>query len=103
MEYRVAAMKGDFKATDLADANIAVTLHHDGGISLAIPFIFPGTACALAVTAPQQTLYLDGAEVKARQVSHIGAGLRPPPHQRARRGPVPCRPQRETKALATSD
>ncbi|WP_062441994.1 2-oxo acid dehydrogenase subunit E2 [Herbidospora daliensis] len=72
MEYRVAAMKGDFSAADLADANIAVTLHHDGGITLAIPFIFPGTVCALAVTAPQEVLYLDGGEVRSRQVAHIG-------------------------------
>ncbi|WP_062348184.1 2-oxo acid dehydrogenase subunit E2 [Herbidospora yilanensis] len=72
MEYRVAAMKGDFSAADLAGANIAVTLHHDGGITLAIPFIFPGTACALAVTAPREVLYLDGTEVRSRQVAHIG-------------------------------
>nr|WP_062340696.1 2-oxo acid dehydrogenase subunit E2 [Herbidospora sakaeratensis] len=72
MEYRVAAMKGDFSAADLADANIAVTLHHDGGVTLAIPFIFPGTACALAVTAPQEVLYLDGGEVRSRAVAHIG-------------------------------
>ncbi|WP_061294343.1 2-oxo acid dehydrogenase subunit E2 [Herbidospora cretacea] len=103
MEYRVAAMKGDFKATDLADANIAVTLHHDGGISLAIPFIFPGTACALAVTAPQETLYLDGTEVKARQVSHIGLAY----DHRLINGRDAARflaaLQRETRALATTD
>ncbi|GAB1816919.1 2-oxo acid dehydrogenase subunit E2 [Herbidospora sp. RD11066] len=103
MEYRVAAMKGDFKTSDLSNANIAVTLHHDGGISLAIPFIFPGTACALAITAPQQTLYLDGTEVKSRQVSHIGLAY----DHRLINGRDAARflhaLQRETKALATTD
>ncbi|TKK89115.1 dehydrogenase [Herbidospora galbida] len=103
MEYRVAAMKGDFSAADLADANIAVTLHHDGGITLAIPFIFPGTACALAVTAPQEVLYLDGTEVKSRQVAHIGLAY----DHRLVNGRDAARflnaLGRETKALATAE
>ncbi|WP_204358714.1 2-oxo acid dehydrogenase subunit E2 [Streptosporangium sp. 'caverna'] len=73
MRYRLAATEGDFREKDLAGANIAVTLHTDADVILAIPFIFPGTVCALAITSPQQELVLgeDGA-VTARTVANIG-------------------------------
>ncbi|WP_433254119.1 2-oxo acid dehydrogenase subunit E2 [Streptosporangium sp. CA-135522] len=73
MRYRLAAMEGDFREKDLAGANIAVTLHTDADVVLAVPLVFPGTACALAITAPQQELVLgeDGA-VTARTVANIG-------------------------------
>jgi 2-oxoglutarate dehydrogenase E2 component (dihydrolipoamide succinyltransferase) len=50
--YRVAAMKGGFDERDLTGANFVITLHTEGDVVLAIPFVLPGTACALAVTAP---------------------------------------------------
>jgi 2-oxoglutarate dehydrogenase E2 component (dihydrolipoamide succinyltransferase) len=73
MRYRLAATEGDFREKDLAGANIAVTLHTDADVILAIPLIFPGTVCALAITSPQQELVLgeDGA-VTARTVANIG-------------------------------
>ncbi|WP_240196861.1 2-oxo acid dehydrogenase subunit E2 [Nonomuraea lactucae] len=52
MKHRLAATSGDFKEADLGGANFVVTLHTEGGVVLAIPFVFPGTVCALAVTAP---------------------------------------------------
>ncbi|WP_049572088.1 2-oxo acid dehydrogenase subunit E2 [Nonomuraea sp. SBT364] len=61
MKHRLAAASGDFKEADLAGANFVVTLHTEGDVVLAVPFVFPGTACALAVTAPS-----DGT------VAHIG-------------------------------
>ncbi|GAA4564934.1 2-oxo acid dehydrogenase subunit E2 [Planotetraspora kaengkrachanensis] len=72
MEYRLAALTGDFREDDLTGANIAVTLHHDGDVTLAVPLIFPGHACALAVTSPQAELRLDGGEVVTRTVVNIG-------------------------------
>lgn len=73
MEFRVAAAGGAFRASDLDGANIAVTLHTDVDVVLAIPFIFPGQVCALAVTAPQPELVLDaGGAVTSRTVAHIG-------------------------------
>ncbi|MFC7644143.1 2-oxo acid dehydrogenase subunit E2 [Streptosporangium lutulentum] len=73
MRYRLAATEGDFREQDLAGATIAVTLHTDADIVLAIPLIFPGTVCALAITSPQRELVLgeDGA-VTARTVANIG-------------------------------
>ncbi|WP_431898636.1 2-oxo acid dehydrogenase subunit E2 [Nonomuraea sp. bgisy101] len=59
MRHRVAATTGDFKESDLTGANFVVTLHTDGGVVLAVPFVFPGTACALAVTAPQEGTVAD--------------------------------------------
>ncbi|WP_067178589.1 2-oxo acid dehydrogenase subunit E2 [Microtetraspora niveoalba] len=72
MEYRLAAVTGNFRESDLAGANIVVTLHHDGDVTLAIPLIFPGHVCALAVTTPQAELRLDAGEVVSRTVVDIG-------------------------------
>lgn len=73
MRYRLAAAEGDFRERDLTGANIAVTLHTDADVVLAIPFVFPGTVCALAITSPQTELALgeDGA-VTTRTVANIG-------------------------------
>ncbi|MBN6052397.1 2-oxo acid dehydrogenase subunit E2 [Nonomuraea sp. RK-328] len=51
--FRRHAQHGTFKEADLRGANIAVTLHHDPDIVLAIPIIAPGHACALALASPQ--------------------------------------------------
>ncbi|MBB4918244.1 2-oxo acid dehydrogenase subunit E2 [Streptosporangium saharense] len=73
MRYRLAAAEGDFRERDLTGANIAVTLHTDADVVLAVPFVFPGTVCALAITSPQPELALgeDGA-VTTRTVANIG-------------------------------
>jgi 2-oxoglutarate dehydrogenase E2 component (dihydrolipoamide succinyltransferase) len=52
MKYRIAATTGAFRESDLGGANFVVTLHTDGDVVLAVPFVFPGTVCALAVTSP---------------------------------------------------
>lgn len=73
MEFRLAAMEATFRPEDLDGANIAITLHTDPDVSLAIPFVFPGQVCALAVTAPQPELVLDDAgAVASRTVANIG-------------------------------
>jgi 2-oxoglutarate dehydrogenase E2 component (dihydrolipoamide succinyltransferase) len=73
MEFRLAAMEARFRPEDLDGANIAITLHTDPDVCLAIPFVFPGQVCALAVTAPQPELVLDDAgAVGSRTVANIG-------------------------------
>ncbi|MFI0900389.1 2-oxo acid dehydrogenase subunit E2 [Streptomyces sp. NPDC020983] len=52
MKFRVAATTGSFREHDLTGANFTVTLHTDADVVLAVPFVLPGTVCALAVTAP---------------------------------------------------
>ncbi|TDC90750.1 dehydrogenase, partial [Nonomuraea deserti] len=51
--YRRLAQRGGFREEQLAGGNIVVTLHHDAGIVMAVPIIFPGQACAVALTSPQ--------------------------------------------------
>ncbi|WP_440070169.1 2-oxo acid dehydrogenase subunit E2 [Streptosporangium sp. OZ121] len=73
MRYRLAATEGDFREKDLTGANIAVTLHTDADVILAIPLIFPGTVCALAITSPQPELTLaEDGTVASRTVANIG-------------------------------
>lgn len=52
MKYRLAATSGTFSESDLGGANFVVTLHTDADVVLAVPFVLPGTVCALAVTSP---------------------------------------------------
>jgi 2-oxoglutarate dehydrogenase E2 component (dihydrolipoamide succinyltransferase) len=73
MKFRLAAMEARFRPEDLDGANIAITLHTDPDVCLAIPFVFPGQVCALAVTAPQPELVLgDAGAVVSRTVANIG-------------------------------
>ncbi|NUP39410.1 MAG: dehydrogenase, partial [Streptomyces sp.] len=52
MKFRIAATNGSFRERDLVGANFTVTLHTDADVVLAVPFVLPGTVCALAVTSP---------------------------------------------------
>lgn len=52
MKFRLAATDGSFRESDLGGANFVVTLHTDADVVLAVPLVFPGTVCALAVTSP---------------------------------------------------
>ncbi|GAA4061201.1 2-oxo acid dehydrogenase subunit E2 [Nonomuraea soli] len=72
-ELRLAAASGTFRAADLDGATIAVTLHTEAEVMLAIPFVFPGHACALAVTAPRpEAVVLPDGTIAARTIAHIG-------------------------------
>ncbi|GAA0854009.1 2-oxo acid dehydrogenase subunit E2 [Streptosporangium amethystogenes subsp. fukuiense] len=73
MRYRLAAAEGDFREKDLTGANIAVTLHTDADVVLAIPLVFPGTVCALAITSPQsEPVLAEDGTVTVRTVANIG-------------------------------
>ncbi|MBO3751369.1 2-oxo acid dehydrogenase subunit E2 [Streptosporangiaceae bacterium NEAU-GS5] len=52
-EHRKTAMNGAFREDDLSGGTITLTLHTDDAVILAIPVVFPGQTCALALTAPQ--------------------------------------------------
>ncbi|MEU7830407.1 2-oxo acid dehydrogenase subunit E2 [Nonomuraea sp. NPDC049129] len=52
-EFRGLAQHGGFTEAHLTGGNIVVTLHHDADIIMAIPIIFPGQTCAIALTSPQ--------------------------------------------------
>ncbi|MBE3015235.1 2-oxo acid dehydrogenase subunit E2 [Microbispora sp. NEAU-D428] len=59
MKHRLAAATGEFTESDLSGANFVVTLHTEHGVVLAIPFVFPGTVCALAVAGPRDGTLAD--------------------------------------------
>ncbi|MEV4110300.1 2-oxo acid dehydrogenase subunit E2 [Nonomuraea sp. NPDC049695] len=52
--FRKSAQHGGFRQEQLDGGNIVVTLHHDPDIVMAVPIVFPGQACALALTSPQR-------------------------------------------------
>lgn len=59
MRFRVNAVRRRFEVADLTGSNIAVTLHVDEGVVLAIPVIPPDVAAAVSVCAVQEELVLD--------------------------------------------
>ncbi|MFW6692984.1 2-oxo acid dehydrogenase subunit E2 [Streptomyces sp. MAR4 CNX-425] len=71
--YRRTAMTGTFRESELSGGNITVTLHNDADVVAAVPFVFPGQVCALALAGPQQELVQDAdATVRARTVANLG-------------------------------
>lgn len=59
MKHRLAATTGEFTEGDLSGVNFVVTLHTEHGVVLAIPFVYPGTVCALAVPGPRDGTLAD--------------------------------------------
>ncbi|MFF5229296.1 2-oxo acid dehydrogenase subunit E2 [Dactylosporangium sp. NPDC000521] len=71
--FRVTAAGGAFRPSELDGATITLTLHQDAHVSLAIPIVFPGQTCAVAVTAPRPELYLgDDGRPATRTVAQVG-------------------------------
>jgi 2-oxoglutarate dehydrogenase E2 component (dihydrolipoamide succinyltransferase) len=59
MRFHVGAVRRRFEVADLTGANIAVTLHVEAGVVLAIPVIPPEVAAAISLCAVQDELVLD--------------------------------------------
>ncbi|GAA0989273.1 2-oxo acid dehydrogenase subunit E2 [Acrocarpospora macrocephala] len=72
MDYRMTALRGSFRERDLEGANIAVTLHNDGAITLAIPIVYPGHVCALSLAATQQEVAPADDGFTVRQTVQLG-------------------------------
>lgn len=73
MDFRIKAMRGDFRVQDLAGASITVSLNNDPGVLLAVPIIVPGQTCMISVGATAEELRFNpGGTVVARKVAHIG-------------------------------
>lgn len=72
-EFRMAAIRGSFREQDFADACIGVTLHHDPDVVAAVPFVFPGQTCALALTGAREELFREPTgEIGSRTVANVG-------------------------------
>lgn len=71
--FRLSASRGKFREEDLNGGNISIALHRDPDIVLAIPLIFPGQTCCLALAGAQQVLIKnDDGNVTVRTVANIG-------------------------------
>jgi 2-oxoglutarate dehydrogenase E2 component (dihydrolipoamide succinyltransferase) len=77
-DFRNKALRGAFREQDLAGGTIAVTLHNDEDVTVAVPIVFPGQVCALALGGTRPELVPgtdDGAGtggVRIALVAHIG-------------------------------
>jgi 2-oxoglutarate dehydrogenase E2 component (dihydrolipoamide succinyltransferase) len=71
--FRLNAAQGRFREQDLSGGNISVALHRDPAVVLAIPLIFPGQTCCLALAGAQQEVVRDDdGQLAARTVTNIG-------------------------------
>ena len=59
MRFRVNAVRRRFEVSDLTGCNIAITLHADPGVVLAIPVIPPNVAAAVSLCSVQQETVID--------------------------------------------
>lgn len=76
MDHRMTALRGTFRDRDLQGANITLTLHTDPGVSLALPIVFPGQACALSLAAPRRVAVPDDeGTVRVRSLVQVGAAF----------------------------
>jgi 2-oxoglutarate dehydrogenase E2 component (dihydrolipoamide succinyltransferase) len=60
MRFRMAALRGAFRESELHGANITLTLHTEPGVVFAVPVVFPGQACALSLAAPRSVAVPNG-------------------------------------------
>jgi 2-oxoglutarate dehydrogenase E2 component (dihydrolipoamide succinyltransferase) len=70
---RVQAAEGTFRAAELEGANFVVTLHTEPDVIMAVPFVFPGHVCALALTGPRAEPVVDeDGAIVVRTMARIG-------------------------------
>lgn len=73
MRLRMTAMRGTFTTDDLAGSTILLALNTDTAAVVAVPIVFPGHACAVALCAPRPELALaDDGTVVQRTVTTLG-------------------------------
>ncbi|HYS36726.1 MAG TPA: 2-oxo acid dehydrogenase subunit E2 [Pseudonocardiaceae bacterium] len=72
MDFRIKAMRGEFRERDFADAGIVLSLNNEPGIVFARPIIFPGQVCMLSLGATMDELTIVDGEIRRRRVAHIG-------------------------------
>ncbi|MFJ7200639.1 MULTISPECIES: 2-oxo acid dehydrogenase subunit E2 [unclassified Streptomyces] len=77
-DFRNKALHGSFREQDLTGGTIAVTLHNDEDVTVAVPIVFPGQVCALALGGirPELVPGADGGagtdDVRIALVAHVG-------------------------------
>lgn len=72
-DFRDKALRGAFRERDLTGGTIAVTLHNDPDVTVAVPVVFPGQVCALALGGTRSEVVPDGdGGVRVVAVAHVG-------------------------------
>lgn len=69
---RNKAIRNAFREQDLSGGAISVTLHTDPDVTVAVPVVFPGQVCALALGGTRAEVVPDGDAVRVAQIVHIG-------------------------------
>lgn len=73
MDFRVKAMREDFRADDLDGANILLSLNNDDDVLFAQPIVFPGQTCAVALGGVrQEAVFAADGTVAPRSVAVLG-------------------------------
>ncbi|HEY2242469.1 MAG TPA: 2-oxo acid dehydrogenase subunit E2 [Streptosporangiaceae bacterium] len=72
-DFRISALRGSFRAAELAGGNITISLSNDADVVLARPIVFPGQTCVLALCATQEELVRTPAgEIATRRYVNVG-------------------------------
>ncbi|QUQ67046.1 2-oxo acid dehydrogenase subunit E2 [Kutzneria sp. CA-103260] len=59
MEFRIKAVRQDFREEDFAGAHITLSLHNEPGVVLARPIVFPGQSAMVVLCGTEQELQFD--------------------------------------------
>ncbi|MFG1642738.1 2-oxo acid dehydrogenase subunit E2 [Amycolatopsis sp. NPDC049252] len=73
MDFRIKAMREDFRTEDLGGANILLSLNNEDDVLFAQPIVFPGQTCAVALGGVRREAVFaaDGA-LTPRSVAVVG-------------------------------
>ena len=73
MEFRVKALREDFRAADLEGGQLTLSLHMDPDITAAVPIIQPPQVCVVSLTAERLELWRDErGEIRDRRCVTVG-------------------------------
>ncbi|WP_370963806.1 2-oxo acid dehydrogenase subunit E2 [Amycolatopsis sp. cg9] len=73
MDFRIKAMREDFRTEDLDGANILLSLNNDDDVLFAQPIVFPGQTCAVALGGVrQEAVFAADGTVAPRSVAVVG-------------------------------
>jgi 2-oxoglutarate dehydrogenase E2 component (dihydrolipoamide succinyltransferase) len=65
MEFRIKAMRDQFRAGDFAAENITLSLHNEADIVLAAPIMHPGRVCVVTLCSRQEEVVLTAGQTPA--------------------------------------
>ena len=73
MDFKIKALRNNFKEEELTDGNISITLNTDRDIIAVLPIIPYGQTCMIAINAVQEELYKSTeGKVESRSFFNIG-------------------------------